>query len=164
MELKDIEKLLGFVEKSGFSEFSWKRGDEEVYFCKQAPSPEAPASFQPPAWAYAPPPPGSIPHAHAPSQAAQAVAAAAPSEAVAAGLEVIKSPIVGTFYRAASPDAEPFVKPGSKVKKGQVLCILEAMKVMNQFEAEFDCEIVRILPENGSLVEYGAPLFEAKRV
>ncbi|AEJ20168.1 acetyl-CoA carboxylase biotin carboxyl carrier protein [Gracilinema caldarium] len=78
--------------------------------------------------------------------------------------EVITSPIVATFYRSASPDAPPFVEVGTKVKAGQTLCILEAMKMMNHLEAEFDCEILTIKAENGAMVEYGQALFEVKRL
>lgn len=80
-----------------------------------------------------------------------------------AGCEVIKSPIVGTFYRAASPDAPPFVEVGTKVKKGQKICILEAMKMMNALEAEFDCVIQKILITNGELAEFDQPLFEVSK-
>jgi len=83
--------------------------------------------------------------------------------AAASGNETIDSPLVGTFYSAPSPDAPPFVKPGSKVKAGDKLCILEAMKMMNNLEAEFDCEIVSVLASNGQLIEFGQPLFEIKR-
>jgi len=78
--------------------------------------------------------------------------------------EIITSPIVATFYRSASPDAPPFVEVGTRAKAGQTLCILEAMKMMNHLEAEFDCEILSVKAENGSLVEYGQPLFEVKRL
>lgn len=74
--------------------------------------------------------------------------------------QIITSPIVGTFYRAPAPDAPPFVEEGQKVKKGDTLCIIEAMKLMNQIEAEYDCTIVEILNENGAKVEYGTPLFK----
>lgn len=74
-------------------------------------------------------------------------------------LVTVTSPIVGTFYRAPSPDAEPFVEVGSKVTKGQVLCIIEAMKLMNEIESEVDGIVVKILVENGQPVEYGEPLF-----
>jgi len=83
--------------------------------------------------------------------------------AAPSGNETIDSPLVGTFYSAPSPDAPPFVKSGSKVKAGDKLCILEAMKMMNNLEAEFDCEIVSVLASNGQLVEYGQALFEIKR-
>jgi len=77
--------------------------------------------------------------------------------------EKIKSPIVATFYSSPSPDAPAFVKPGTKIKIGQTLCILEAMKMMNHLEAEFDCEIIEVLVNSGSLVEYGQELFTVKR-
>jgi len=82
---------------------------------------------------------------------------------VSGGEETIDSPIVGTFYAAATPDAPPFVRPGSKVKAGESLCILEAMKMMNHLEAEFDCEVSEVLAANGELVEYGQPLFRIRR-
>ena len=78
--------------------------------------------------------------------------------------ETISSPIVGTFYASPSPDAPPFVKPGAKVKTGQTLCILEAMKMMNHLEAEFDCEIIEVLAGSGDMVEYGQNLFTVKRL
>lgn len=81
-----------------------------------------------------------------------------------ANITNITAPIVGTFYRALSPDTPPFVQIGDRVKKGEVLCILEAMKVMNEFEAEFDMEIVSILVDNAVLVEFGQALFEVKEV
>ncbi len=79
------------------------------------------------------------------------------------GFEIILSPIVGTFYRSPSPDSPPFVREGETVKKGQSLCIIEAMKVMNSLDAEFDCEMQRVLVENGTMVECGMPLFEVVR-
>jgi acetyl-CoA carboxylase biotin carboxyl carrier protein len=80
------------------------------------------------------------------------------------GNETITSPIVATFYGSPGPDAPPFVKPGVRVKAGDSLCILEAMKMMNHLEAEFDCEIVSALVNSGDLVEYGQALFEVKRL
>ena len=76
--------------------------------------------------------------------------------------KVIKAPIIGTFYSAASPEAEPFVKVGDKVSKGDVVCILEAMKVMNEIECEQDCEIVEILVGDGDAIQFGQPLFKIK--
>ena len=76
--------------------------------------------------------------------------------------KVIKSPMVGTFYESSSPTAEPFVKVGDKIKKGQVVCIVEAMKLMNEIESEFDGEIVEICVKNEDMVEYGTPLFKVK--
>lgn len=79
-------------------------------------------------------------------------------------VEYIKSPIVGTYYEAVSPESDPFVSKGKKIKKGDVVCIIEAMKLMNEISAEFDCEIVDILGSNGKMVEYGSPLFKIRRV
>ncbi len=78
------------------------------------------------------------------------------------GNRFVTSPIVGTFYRAPSPDAEPFVEIGSKVQKGQVMCIIEAMKLMNELEADYSCEVKKILVDNGQSVEYGEPILEVK--
>ena len=83
--------------------------------------------------------------------------------AASANGEKIKSPIVATFYSSPSPDAPPFVKPGTKIKAGQTLCILEAMKMMNHLEAEFDCEIIEVHSNSGELVEYEQVLFTVKR-
>ncbi len=84
--------------------------------------------------------------------------------AAAEGAELIKAPIIGNFYRQPAPDAPYFVNEGERVSKGQTLCILEAMKLMNELEAEFDCEIIKVLVENGAMVEFDAPLFEVRRL
>ena len=84
--------------------------------------------------------------------------------AVSSSSEFITSPIVATFYSSPSPDAPPFVRPGSKIKAGNSLCILEAMKMMNHLEAEFDCEIITVKAANGDMVEFGQQLFEVKRL
>ena len=78
--------------------------------------------------------------------------------------EIITSPMVGTFYQAPSPDSPPYVRVGDKVKKGDTLCIIEAMKIMNELEAEFDCEILEVLVEDGQPVEFDTPLFRVKRL
>jgi acetyl-CoA carboxylase biotin carboxyl carrier protein len=95
------------------------------------------------------------------SAPATPVAATAPEAPAAAdaGAHIVTSPIVGTFYRAASPDSDPFVEVGSRVKKGQVLCIIEAMKLMNEIESDADGVVVQIYPQNAQAVEYGEPLF-----
>lgn len=80
------------------------------------------------------------------------------------GIEVIASPIVGTFYEAISPEEPPLVSVGQKISKGEVVCIVEAMKLMNEISAEFDCEIISVLGENGKMVQYGQPLFKVRRV
>ena len=79
-------------------------------------------------------------------------------------IEVIASPIVGTFYESMSPEDAPFVSEGQKISKGEIVCIVEAMKLMNEISAEFDCEIVSVLSENGKMVQYGDPLFKVRRV
>ncbi len=78
--------------------------------------------------------------------------------------EYVTAPIVGTFYRASTPDSPPFVEPGTKVKAGETICIIEAMKVMNELEADFNLEVVSVLVENAVMVEHGTPLFEVKRI
>ena len=83
-------------------------------------------------------------------------------EKVEENYKIIKSPMVGTFYASSSPDKDPYVKVGDKVKKGQVVCIVEAMKLMNEIESEFDGEIVEICVNNQDMVEYGTPLFKVK--
>lgn len=111
-----------------------------------------------------------LPTPMAAAMAAPPVAAAAPTGGVPAapagppeGTEVFKSPIVGTFYRSASPEAEPFVSPGARFDENTVLCIIEAMKVMNEIRAEFRGEIVEVLAGNGEPVEFGQPLFLVKK-
>ena len=97
---------------------------------------------------------------------ATAIAAAVPTPAAApaadAGAHIVTSPIVGTFYRAASPDSDPFVEVGSRVKKGQVLCIIEAMKLMNEIESDADGVVAQVYPQNAQAVEYGEPLFAVR--
>jgi acetyl-CoA carboxylase biotin carboxyl carrier protein len=110
----------------------------------------------------------------APVHAAQAPAAAATSPAPPAAqpsadldgeveLAIVTSPIVGTFYRAPEPDAEPFVRPGDRVRPGQTLCIIEAMKMMNNIDSEYDGTVVKVFVENGQPVQYGERLFAIKR-
>jgi acetyl-CoA carboxylase biotin carboxyl carrier protein len=91
-------------------------------------------------------------------------AAAADEAAGDSGLEQITSPIVGTFYRSPAPDSPPYVEEGTEIKEGETLCIIEAMKVMNELEAEFDLRVERVLVENGAMVEYGSPILEVRRL
>ena len=154
MELEDIERILELVRQHELSEFELERDGLKLRV-RKAGAP-VPAAAQVPA---AVPPPAPVP------AAAQAVAAAAPAAAVpvadddAVELVVVKSPIVGTFYRTPEPGAPPFVEVGQRVKKDQVLCIIEAMKLMNEITSEHDGEIVSAYVENGKPVQYGERLF-----
>lgn len=150
MNVKDITVLIDHLEKSSLVELELKIGDTELALRKK----EAFAGEE----ASAPSRSGS-----APVSAAREIPAAPAAAAVVAG-ETIDAPIVGTFYRAPSPDSPPFVEEGTVVKAGQTIGILEAMKVMNELEADFDCRIVSILVENGEMVEYGTPMFAVERV
>ncbi|MFP3941217.1 MAG: acetyl-CoA carboxylase biotin carboxyl carrier protein [Thermoanaerobaculia bacterium] len=119
----------------------------------------APAPAPGPAPAAAAPPAPAVPES-APPAPAEAPAGEEPEESeIPEGAHVLTSPIVGTFYRASAPDADPYVEEGDRVKKGQVLCIVEAMKLMNEIESDVDGRVVRILPENAQPVEFGEPLF-----
>jgi acetyl-CoA carboxylase biotin carboxyl carrier protein len=157
VDLAEVEQLLAFMEKHGLEEFEYERDGVRVRLKKpSAHSQGAVRSF-------------GGPDVHATAAGSHAPVAAAPVSAPgsthAAGahgpeeLHVIKSPIVGTFYSAASPGADPFVTVGGQVTSGQVLCIIEAMKLMNEIESDVSGEIVRIFAENGQPVEYGEALF-----
>jgi acetyl-CoA carboxylase biotin carboxyl carrier protein len=146
MELKELYALMERFEKSGLSEIVYKKDGEEVCLKKGGPAPVP--VYMPPA--------SSSPVAHSVHDA--------PPQKHGADTEFIVAPLVGTFYRAPAPDAPPFVEKGDTVKKGKPLCILEAMKLMNEYQAEFDMEIVAVLVDNGNMVEFGAPLFEVRRV
>jgi acetyl-CoA carboxylase biotin carboxyl carrier protein len=145
MELKELYALMERFEKSGLSELVFKKSGEEVCLKKTPPVPLP-----------------QVTAGHAAHETRAQIVE--PQGRHAPDTEIIRSPLVGTFYRAAAPDAPPFVEKGDTVKKGKPLCILEAMKLMNEFQAEFDVEVVAILVDNGKMVEYGAPLFEVRRL
>jgi acetyl-CoA carboxylase biotin carboxyl carrier protein len=113
-----------------------------------------------PAASHAPAPPP--PAAAAPTAAEKAATAKADADAAEAGLHIITSPIVGTFYRSANPEADSFVNVGDRISKGQVLCIIEAMKLMNEIESDVNGSVVTIYPQNGQPIEYGEKLFAVK--
>jgi acetyl-CoA carboxylase biotin carboxyl carrier protein len=152
MDLRKLKKLIDLVEESGISELEITEGEEKVKIVKGGAG--APATAQVSAARAA------SPQAEAPAAPAAAPAAvvAAPSEPKQEG-HVLKSPMVGTFYRSPSPDAKPFVEVGQTVKEGQTICIIEAMKLMNEIEADASGVVKAILVENGQPVEYGQPLF-----
>jgi acetyl-CoA carboxylase biotin carboxyl carrier protein len=160
MTEKQVLDLIAAFSSSGLADLELSLGDDRLCLRRFPRAEPAPA---PPPRPEAPLPPALPPRD---TRAAQSSAAAMVDGAAGAspGCEIVASPIVATFYRSPGPDAPPFAEPGKRVKTGQALCILEAMKAMNELPAEFDMEIVRILPENGSLVEFGQALFEVRRV
>lgn len=152
MDLAKVRELVKLVEESRIDELEISSKDTTIRIQKHAappPPPAAAAVLPAAAPAPAPAPTGEPP-------AAEPVTAADPARAK---WKEIRSPIVGTFYRAPAPDADPFVQVGDTVQKGQTLCIIEAMKVMNEIEAEFPCVIKEILVENAQPVEAEGPLF-----
>ncbi|MFO1406301.1 MAG: acetyl-CoA carboxylase biotin carboxyl carrier protein [Steroidobacteraceae bacterium] len=150
MDIRKVKKLIELLEESGVSEIEIKEGEESVRISRH---PTGGAQiFQAP-MAYAPPPPAAPAAAAAPPPSAPAAKpAAAPDHAVTA-------PMVGTFYSAPAPGAKAFVEIGSEVKPGDVLCIIEAMKMMNQIESDKAGRVVSVLVKNGDPVEFGQPLF-----
>ena len=147
MDLRKLKKLIDLVQESGISELEVTEGEEKVRIAKQLTA--APVAHQ----VYA-----AAPVAHAAPAAAAPAAAAATEPAMPEG-HVLKSPMVGTFYRASSPDAKAFAEVGDSVKQGQTLCIVEAMKLLNEIESDASGVIKAILVENGQPVEFGEPLF-----
>ena len=155
VNLAEIERLLSFMQSHDLEELEYQHGDLHVRLKKASSAPLGAVRSQPQYVA-----PQAVPMA-----AESAPQPPAPSAAPAAGADnvhTIKSPIVGTFYAAPSPEAEAFVAVGASVEAGQVLCIIEAMKLMNEIESDVAGEVVRIHAENGKPVEYGAPLFDIR--
>jgi acetyl-CoA carboxylase biotin carboxyl carrier protein len=160
MNQKELKELIDFLIEKDISEFELERGDVKVRIKRGVETAvpviahAVPMATMPMA---APPAQGS--HSPAVLVPPPASASAAPAAAAEEELHTVKSPIVGTFYEAPGPGALPFVKPGDQVAAGQVLCIIEAMKLMNEIEADASGEIVKVLVNNGQPVEYGQPLF-----
>ncbi len=147
MDLRKLKKLIDLVQESGIAELEITEGEEKVKIVKGGRVVGETAAL-----------PGSAPAAAPPSvPAAPGSPAAAEVPAPVEG-HVLKSPMVGTFYRAPSPGAKPFVEVGDAVKAGQTVCIIEAMKLLNEIEADKDGVVKAILAENGQPVEYGEPL------
>ena len=172
-ELEQLKELIEFLKDNQIGEFALERGDLKVsvkFGSEQGAQSGMDVvslarllAMQPQAGAAAPaapaPPLSVAPQLHG---SAEAPAAAAPAED--ADLHIVKSPIVGTFYESPSPGASAFVKIGDRVESGQVLCIVEAMKLMNEIESDGSGEVVKRLVQNGQPVEYGQPLFALKKV
>lgn len=149
MDLEKIEGLVKIIENSSLTEFTLKEGDVKITMSKLDHPPVVAAGM--PAAPLAAPHPAPAP---APKE----------EEKEEDDKLFIISPIVGTFYSAPAPDEPAFVKVGDQVKNGQTVCILEAMKLMNEIQSEFDCEIEAVLVSNEQKVEYGQPLFRVKRL
>ena len=152
MDLRKLKKLIDLVQESGIAELEITEGEEKVRIASGGAVQAAPVVAVAPAAAPVPPP------AAAPAVAPAPAPVPAAADAVPEG-KVIKSPMVGTFYRAPSPEAKPFVAVGDSVKEGQTVCVIEAMKLMNEIEAEWPGVVKAILVENGQPVEYGQALF-----
>jgi acetyl-CoA carboxylase biotin carboxyl carrier protein len=149
MDLRKLKKLIDLVEESGIAELEITEGEEKVKIVKSVAAPVA---------APAPPAAPLAPQAPTAAPTPPSTPGPEPAEAAQEG-HPVKSPMVGTFYRTPSPDAKPFVEVGQAVKEGQIICIIEAMKLMNEIECDKSGTVKAILVENGQPVEYGQPLF-----
>lgn len=155
MDIRKIKKLIEMLEASGIAELEITEGEESVRINRYG---QMPPMMPPPA-------PYSMPYPAAPQAPAAApapAAEAAPAGKPAPDGKLIRSPMVGTFYNAPAPDADPFIKLGDDIKAGDTVCIIEAMKMFNRIEADFGGKVVEILVENGQPVEYDEPLFVVK--
>ncbi len=147
MDLRKLKTLIDLVQNSGISELEISEGDEKIRIAKQFTAAPAATAF-------------SMPVATtAPAAVASAPTPAAEAAPVQPEGHVMKAPMVGTFYRAGAPDAAPFVEIGQTVKEGDTLCVIEAMKLMNEIEADVSGVIKAIQVENGQAVEFGQPMF-----
>ncbi len=152
MDIRKIKKLIELLEESSLSEIEIVEGEESLRITREtaAPAAMAPQVIAAPPAAVAAPAPAAAPEA--------APAGAGEDEGIPDG-QVVRAPMVGTFYAASSPEAEPFVSKGQTVSMGDTLCIIEAMKMFNQSESDFSGTVVAILAENGQPVEFDQPLF-----
>ncbi len=153
MEVKDLKQLIKMITETDITEFEMDNAEEKIVI-KRGQRTEI-VQMSAPAQTYFPASPLAAPSA----PAAQVVPAATEENG-----DTINSPIVGTFYRASSPESAPFVEVGQVVEKGQVLCLVEAMKLFNEIEADFKCKIIKIVAENAQPVEFGQPLFVIQKL
>ncbi|MCD1260683.1 acetyl-CoA carboxylase biotin carboxyl carrier protein [Paenibacillus athensensis] len=161
-KLSEIKELIKLVDQSSLQELEIENEGARLMIRKPNKTESVLVTSAPVQHAYAPAPVAAPTPQAAVAAEAPAAPAAAASKPVDASLHTITSPMVGTFYQSASPGAAPFVSVGSRVNDKTVVCIVEAMKLMNEIEAEIKGEIVEILVDNGQLVEYGQPLFLVK--
>ena len=154
MNQKEIKELIEFLIEKDIAEFELERGDVKVRIKRAAPEPQQPVERI----ISVPAPAVHLPVAHAP--VAPPVPAATPAvPEKKEDLHMVKSPMVGTYYESPSPGSPPFVKPGDTIEVGQLLCIVEAMKLMNEIESDVAGEVVQCLVKNGQPIEYGQDLF-----
>jgi acetyl-CoA carboxylase biotin carboxyl carrier protein len=158
MEYKQIQELIKTINKSNISELSIEEGDFKITIKQDFSGQPAPAYVMAPAAPVQMPMPAPAPVAAAAPAAPSAPKAAAPADENA-NYVTIKSPMIGTFYRSPGPDKPQFVNIGDEVKKGQKLCIVEAMKLFNDIESDMNCRIIKVLADDSSPVEYDQPLF-----
>ena len=161
MDLKEIKKILDMIAESEVNQVTIEEGDFKIKVKKtpDVTQSSAPVQYQMPAAPQQPPQAQAPASQQQTSGGGQASTGTESKEKDETDGNVVNSPIVGTFYRAPSPDADDFVKVGDQVEKGQTLCIVEAMKIMNEIESEFSGEVKKILVENGEAVEFEQPLF-----
>jgi len=160
LDLKQIKQLIDLMQRSDLTEFSVEEEGFKIKIARASNAASSPVVVAAPV--------AAAPAAPAPAAPAPAAASAAPSAPAApaadeAGVVYVKSPMVGTFYKAASPESKPFVEVGSKITETSVVCIIEAMKIMNEIQAEVKGTVVEVLVENGQPVEYGQKLFKIKQ-
>ena len=155
IDLKQLREIMKAMKQLGVNELEIENGDDRMYL-RRGPTNDGPATVLAPTMIAGP---ASIPPAPMPSVPPPAPEPAADD----ASVTYITSPFVGTFYRSPNPDSAPFVEVGSKITSGSILCIVEAMKLMNEIEAELAGEILEVLVDNGKPVEYGDRLFKLKK-
>ena len=158
MNQKELKELIEFLIEKDIAEFELERGDVKVRVKRASEHVAPPQHMAFVHQAPAPPPPPEVTESPAAMTATQKVAALADE-----GLHIVKSPIVGTYYESPSPGSPPFVKVGDSVEAGEALCIIEAMKLMNEIESDVTGEVVKKLAANGQPVEYGQPLFAIRQ-
>lgn len=157
MDIKDLKALVKIITDTDITEFEMENAEEKIVI-KRGPDKEYVQFAAPPAYAAAPAP------APAPVSPAAPSAAAVAAKAIEDNYVTINSPIVGSFYSKPSPEADNFVKVGDVVEAGQAVCLVEAMKLFNEIEAEFKCKIIEVLKDDAAPVEFGEPLFKVERL
>jgi acetyl-CoA carboxylase biotin carboxyl carrier protein len=164
MDLTLVKKLVKLLSESDVDEIEIEEEGKKIRIAKHPQRGGAIQVAAPPQWVAEAPRPAPVAQQQNAPASAPAAAVSAPAEpAVASNIHLIRSPIVGTFYRAPAPDAAPFVQVGAVIQPGAVLCIIEAMKLMNEIEADVAGKVVKVLVENGQPVEYDQVLFEVEK-